>query len=232
MKTKFYGRTIAFAGKGLFNAATTVLFLFTLMGTVWGQSSYTDVYVSGDSVVAYGAMIGGYGMGSHIDTTSLTLSGPPGYASSIGGSSATTYLAIGDGGVFTAYTSHDSYCPDANANFPGVASSGGQTTVPATECSVCQGERTNKRIACIGVATTCELGFLALYNSNITSCENNPFCQENNPNYNPAECDRCKDDYWNTFLIQSAGCAAALPICLATTLPDCQLKQPLPCANN
>ena len=129
MKTKFYGRTIAFVGKGLFNAAITGMLLFTLMGTVWGQSSYTDVYVSGDSVVAYGSMIGGYPRGSHTDSTSISLSGPSGYASSGGGTSATVYLTVGDGGTFTAYTSHDSYCPDSNTNYAGVASSSGQTTV-------------------------------------------------------------------------------------------------------
>jgi hypothetical protein len=209
-----------------FSASITILILLTLSSVGFGQSSYTNIYVSGNDVVAYGQMSGTYMMGSHVDTTNISLYGPSSSATGFGGTSASASLPIGGGGIFNAYTSHDSFCPDSGVTYYGVASSSASITVSVSSCTdtctPCRDLRQPKEIVCSGGLAVCEAQAFNTWNNAMTTCENNNFCNPNSPVYNPDQCENCKDTANTTYAVAIAGCLAGWQyVCRPLITPDC-----------
>jgi len=96
-------------------------------------------------------------------------------------------------------------------------------------CTPCQADRDRQTDLCYGAFAGCEGAAAAAYGSCINGCENMAFCRQGDPNYNPEECDRCKNGCLNIFLAASAGCGAVLGFCLAAR-PDCSNKQKSDCS--
>ena len=221
---KAYSYVSRFIVRNLSQTMTFAFLIFTLQVSIFSQiSSYTDVGESGGSAVGYGAVSGGYPSGFHVSSTHVNLSGPSGSASASGGDSATAYLSVTEDGYYGANTTHEGTCPYSGGTHT-VGGSGGGQTIYVDTCTPCQVERSSKRLICIGIASTCESAAAVVYNSAMTACENNNFCNPNSPQYNQQQCDNCKDTANQNFAIATGACTAALVICLEATLPDCTSK--------
>lgn len=231
MKKIFFIETKITMTNFLVKASFPVLLLLAFQSLCFGQVySYTDASASETTVYGYGAVTGTYNSNTHVYQTTTTISAPSGrnVTASNGGSSVNSSLSIeGESGSFSLSTTHVGTCPYQGQSHP-VGGSGGSFLVPS-KCDLCQAQRNFKRLICYGAAGGCELLALAAYNNAINACENNTFCQEGNANYNPEECNRCKDSAQTSFGIATGACSLALGICLETSLPDCRAE---PTGNN
>jgi hypothetical protein len=193
MKTKFRKNNVLCDTNRLASAMISALFLLALNSICFGQIySYTDAYAGSDSVSAYGGIVADYGDPGHVNTSTITITAPDGSSSSSsGGWSASTSIAITADGWYGASTTHTTWCPITNdITDSGQSGTGVQAAVDT--CTPCQAERSNKRLQCIGISSTCEAAALVVYNNAMTSCENNNFCNPNSPQFNQEQCDNCK----------------------------------------
>jgi hypothetical protein len=100
-------------------------------------------------------------------------------------------------------------------------------------CRVCRGRRDRATLACFSALTVCEAAATVNFNNAITACENQAFCREDQPTFDPDECNRCKDSALQSFLIATAACSAVFAICMlaredCTLTLDCNQN---PCSN-
>jgi hypothetical protein len=230
MKTKSYLHNLHFIRTRLGKVLLSALLLLALHSICLGQiSSYTDVSVSGDSVVAYGAILDDYSHGQHINTTVLTLSSPSGASvQSTGGDSTSAYISIDADGYYIANTSHESWCPYTQASFPSGGSSQ-QTSACVDTCTACRASRHPKEAACALTLAGCEANALSKYNNAMTACDNNNYCNPNHPAYNQQQCDNCKGAANETLLIDQGICGGAYVGCRFLITPNCdetQYKKP------
>jgi hypothetical protein len=208
-------------GKAIFAS----LLLFVLQGICLGQiSSYTDVAASGDSVVAYGAILDDYSHGQHTNTTVVTLSSPSqGSVQSSGGDSATSWISISEDGYYTASTSHDSWCPYTQSTISPSGGSSNSTQVCVDTCTPCQNSRENQTILCFTALGGCEGAALTVYNNAIQACDNQNYCQPSHPAYNQQQCDTCKGTASENLIIAQAVCGGIFTGCMFAR-PDCSLS--------
>lgn len=225
MKTNFYAQNMRFISTRYSKAMISALLLFTLQGICFGQiSSYTDVGISGDSVVAYGAVLDDYSHGQHINTTVVTLSSPGGgSAQSSGGDSATSFISITEDGFYSANTSHDSWCPYTQQTFPSGGSSN-STQACTDSCTPCRVSRHGKEIACGALLGGCETAALNKWNADIQTCDDRNYCKPNHPEYSQQQCDQCKNTAGEVFAGATAACGLAYVGCRALITPDCEVS--------
>jgi hypothetical protein len=203
----------------------SALLLSALQSICLGQiSSYTEMSDDGDSVVAYGAILDDYSMGTHINTTVVTLSSPSGNsAQSSGGDSATVWILVDADGYYTADTTHDSWCPYTQQTISPSGGSDNQRTRCVDTCTSCRASRQPKEVACLAALGTCEAAALVAYNNAMTACDNNNFCNPNHPQYNQQQCDNCRSTANENYAIATAACGGAFVGCRALITPDCDL---------
>lgn len=102
----------------------------------------------------------------------------------------------------------------------------GQATCTDT-CTPCQTDRQNRIITCTTVATACELAAFGAYNSAMGSCNNQAYCNPENPSYNAQQCAECKNTARENLFIATAACGGTAVGCFLT-LPDCGTKNTCP----
>ncbi len=222
MKTNFYAHNLRLISTYYSKAMISALLLFTLQGICLGQiSSYTDVGISGDSVVAYGAISDDYSHGQHINTTTVTLSSPGGGSvQSSGGDSASSFISITEDGYYSANTSHDSWCPYTQATISPSGGSSNSTQVCVDTCTPCLTSRNNQEILCWAALATCESGIFGAYNTAVQNCDNQNYCKTNHADFNQQQCDQCKETALQIYVAAQGACATVFGACWATR-PDC-----------
>lgn len=241
MKKKFNTSTSILTGIGFVKTIIPLLLIVVFQGICFGQvTSFTSVYFSGDSVVAYGYVTSYNNSSTHVYTTNVSLTSPTGRNSSAsnGGDSATTSLSIsGEVGTFNASTQHIGSCPSqyGGGTHP-VGGSWGSIQTCQDTCTPCQALRDTKKSSCDTALLTCEGAALAAYISALTVCENQTFCQSGNPSYNEDECTRCKQGVSAAYAVAAGTCAAVYINCLGDRV-DCtpsnyKTIQCGACANN
>lgn len=225
MKTNFFARNVSFIRTSFGKVMLVGLLLFALPGICLAQiSSYTDVGVSGDSVVAYGAILDDYSHGQHTNTTVVTLSSPGGSSvQSSGGDSATSYISITEDGYYSASTSHDSWCPYTQSTISPSGGSSNSTDACVDTCTPCQNSRDNQTILCFSALGACEGTALTVYNNAIQACDNQNYCKPNHPDYNQQQCDNCKSTASNNLVIAQGVCAGVFTACMFAR-SDCSLS--------
>jgi hypothetical protein len=100
-------------------------------------------------------------------------------------------------------------------------------------CRACRARRDRATLACFSALTICEAAATVNFNNAITACENQAFCREDQPTFDPDECNRCKDSALQSFLIATAACSAVFTICMLVR-EDCTLTldcNQIPCPN-
>ncbi len=115
--------------------AAMLAFCFEVAGQAQVYS-YTDGYISGLTLVGYGAVTGYYNNSTSISSTTVRIYSPSGrFASaSVNGGSATTSLELdGEHGSFSLSTSHVGTCPYGQNHT--IGGSGGTVPVPK-RCSL------------------------------------------------------------------------------------------------
>ena len=225
MKTNFFAYKVSFIRTHFGKAMLAGLLLFTLQGICLAQiSSYTDVGVSGDTVVAYGAILDDYSHGQHTNTTVVTLSSPGGGSvQSSGGDSATSYISITEDGYYSASTSHDSWCPYTQSTISPSGGSSNSTQACVDTCTPCKNSRENQTILCYSALGACEAAALTVYNNAIQACDNQNYCKTNHPDYNQQQCDSCKNTALENLGIAQAACGGVFAGCMAAR-SDCSLS--------
>jgi hypothetical protein len=208
MKSEFFVQLIASKFQKLTKITITLLFLFSFPCFSFGQSVYADIWVTEDSVNGYAGMSGSYSMGSHIDTTSVSLNGA--YAS--GGNYASVSVPLYEG-TFYLYASTDSYCPDSGSSYGG-GSISIQKQVCVDECAACKIVRQQQTNAAYLNAAACEGAAFGLYEAAVQVCNNQNYCKPDHADYNPGQCDQCK----NTALAILGTATGVCGVKLATDL--------------
>jgi hypothetical protein len=150
-------------------------------------------------------MTGGYGMGSHIDTTYLTLSGPSSSVYGSGGTYASAELPVVEG-TFSVSACFDSFCTDSNTSYGGGCASAQVTTTCPDTCTACQALYGTQTGTCNINLVQCEAAAGTAFAAAMLACENNAFCQSGNPNFNQEECDRCKNTVTGIYAAAAATC--------------------------
>ncbi len=232
MKTKSYMYNRLFISTRLGKAMLSTLLLFALHNICVGQvASYTDMYGVADSVAAYGAIYADYSQGGHTYTTTVTVYSPSGASSqSSGGNSASGFISIDTDGTYWASTAHEAWCEYAQIAFQ-AGGSNGQTQACVDTCTACRALRHPKEVVCALALTACEVKALTDYNSAMTACENNNFCNPQHANYNQQQCDNCKETANQNFAAHTALCGTLYVGCRELITPNCdeiQYKKPGP----
>ncbi len=226
MKMILFARTQSLLANPLVKIVLPMLIILACQNICFGQVySYTSLTISGSDVVAYTDGSSSYNSSTHVYSINGTITSPSGrtasYSSS--GSSATGYLGIqSEEGTFYAIANIYGSCPYSGyAHTLGVPS--GQVTTCVDTCTVCRASRLPKEIACAAASATCEANFLAQYNSEMTACENNNFCNPSHPQYNQQQCDNCKTTAEQNLALRTVGCTSAYIGCRALITPDCEV---------
>ncbi len=224
MKLKLIAFTKTLISTSLIKAAIPTLLILGLQSICLGQVySYVDTSVGETDVIGYSAVTGYYNSSTHVYTTTSTLTSPTGRTTtaSNSGTSVTAYLSIqGEVGWFGVNTQFYGTCPGGGYTHV-IGGNGGGVQTCADTCTPCRVLRQSQTGTCNINLTSCEGAAVTAYIAALLLCENNAFCQSDNPNFNQEECDRCKQTVTAAFVAATAVCGTIYYQCLGNRV-DCE----------
>jgi hypothetical protein len=86
-------------------------------------------------------------------------------------------------------------------------------------CVPCKRDKRNKEIICGAGASECEAQAYLAYQSALSTCSDQGFCDPSSPTFNQQQCDTCRADARNAFIDATAACPVSSNCFLS--VPDC-----------
>lgn len=90
-------------------------------------------------------------------------------------------------------------------------------------CAACKSNRNNRKNWCYGVAGGCEAAAFITYEIEVTNCDNQNYCNKENPAYNAEQCGDCMRNAKLRLASTTTTCGTGAVTCFLT-LPDCTGK--------